>query len=227
MSQPNPQAQQQAQMESVYQATVQAIRNYQRNPAAFTDQHLNAMKKAADMFGIPFEVRFSGKRAFKKGAYELGEGLTLGLLPDSWDPGAMNAGESVAGAAGGLLGLATPAGLAFKGASAGIKLARGIQAGTAAQRQSTLLKCATRILENDSLPVKARAKAADMLMGGEKLASKMLKSPRMKSVAEFALKHPNYARAAIGGPIFLATQNMLAGGPDEEEVIEPDMMQQQ
>ena len=212
--QQDPRAAQQAQMQSVYQATVDAIRNYRQNPKAFDESHLAAMKKAADMFGIPFEVPFSAARAFKKGAYELGEGLTLGLLPDSLDPGAMNTGESIAGMAGGLLGLATPIGLGFKGISVAGKLATRVARG-----ESVTAGALTKYLA--STPPAVRK----YLEGGAAGVSKVMQSTAAKNFAkkamEFAAVHPTAFKAMIGGPIFLASRNML-GGSDQEEV-DPNM----
>ena len=211
-----PQAQQQQQMQQIYQATVQAIKNYQANPAAFNEGHLKAMKKAADMFGIPFEVPFSAARAFKKGAYELGEGLTLGLLPNSLDPGAMNTGESIAGGVGGLLGLAAPAGLAFKGIGFAGKVAARAAAG-----ESVTAGALTKYLATTPPAIRK------YLEGGAAGVSKVLQSAFAKKFAKqataFAATHPTAFKAIVGGPLFLASKNLLQGAPDEEQLMEPSM----
>jgi len=226
-AQASPQAQQQQRMQMIYQATVAAIRNYKNNPAAFTDAHLKAMKSAADAFGIPFEVPFSAGRAFAKGAYELGEGLTLGLLPNSWDPGAMNTGESIAGVAGGLLGLAAPIGIGLKGASMGMRGLRLASEAKVAGRTSKLLNFALRVGAREDIPAGVRAAVMTAAQTGERAATNILTSPAAKRIADFALRHPAYTKLAIGGPLFLASRRLFEEAPPQDQLMEPGMEDQQ
>lgn len=120
-------------MARMYQQVASAVNQYHGNPAMFTEAQVKQLKAAADSMGIAMSVSFSPGRAFKKGLYELGEGLTFGLLPNRWDPGALNTGEDIAGGIGGLLGLAMPVGA---GVWAGGKALQGAQ--RLAVRGSTL-----------------------------------------------------------------------------------------
>ena len=109
-------------MARMYQQVSAAVNQYHGNPGVFTEAQVKQLKSAADAMGIAMSVGFSPGRAFKKGLYELGEGLTFGALPNRWDPGAMNTGEDIAGGVGGLLGLAMPVG---GGLALGSKAMRG------------------------------------------------------------------------------------------------------
>jgi len=52
-------------------------------------------------------------RALGKGAYEFADTALLGILPESWDPGARTSGEEFAGDIGGLLGMVGPAAVGY------------------------------------------------------------------------------------------------------------------
>lgn len=120
---------QQDQMQKIYQATQSAIAQYYKNPDMFRDEEIAEIKKAADSLGMSFSPNFSGKRALKNAAYELGEGLTFGLLPNSFKPASLNPLEDLAGTAGGLLGLAAPIGLGAKAGKMAVKGATALSKG--------------------------------------------------------------------------------------------------
>ena len=218
-AQQDPQARQQEQMQMLYEKTRRTIALYQQSPEVFSPDQLKTLKKAADAFGIPFEVPFNTGRAIKKGLYELGEGLTLGLLPNSMDPGAMNAGETIAGGVGGILGLAAPVGLGIKGAGFAAKLV-----GRAARGQSLTAGALTRYLATTPPAVRK------YLEGGAAAASKVAQSSAVRKLSRQAMTlaatHPTAFKLAFGGPIFLATKNMF-GGTEDEGVMEPGLEPQQ
>jgi hypothetical protein len=113
--------QQQMEMQRAHQMVMSGIQMYEQNPNAFNATQVRSLVEGAQSLGIDWSPSFSVQRAFKKGLYELGEGLSFGLVPNSWDPGAYNAGEEIAGGIGGLLGLAAPIGVGAKA----VGLARG------------------------------------------------------------------------------------------------------
>lgn len=120
---------QQNQAAQLFQATSRLVNQYYQNPSMFTDDETKQIYAAAKSLGIPFEAKFSGNRAVKKGLYELGEGLSFGLLPNSLDPGAMNTGEELAGMAGGLAGLVAPGYVGLKVGRGAARMAEGIAGG--------------------------------------------------------------------------------------------------
>lgn len=116
-------------LQRMYKQVTEAINMYYSYPDSFSSDQLKRLKGAADSLGIGFSPNFSTGRAVKKGLYELGEGLTLGLLPNSWDPGALNDAEALAGSVGGLLGLATPVGVAAKAGGGALRIAKNLASG--------------------------------------------------------------------------------------------------
>jgi hypothetical protein len=227
----------QDQMQRIYQATQTAVSQYYKNPAMFTDEEVSQIKKAADSLGISFSPNFSGKRALKNAAYELGEGLTFGLLPNSFKPTTLNPLEDLAGTAGGLLGLAAPIGVGMKAGKMAMrgaeKLAAGKGIGIAAKRafgaDAKGIAAAINGIKNKSIRKKmiSLAMKAQHAMGSQGIknfAGRALEAKIPGMVPMLGGKSALQYGSGIGAGMMA---NKFFDQPSEEELMEQQMLQQQ
>tara|TARA_R100000655_G_scaffold15723_3_gene34713 strand:+ start:2343 stop:2972 length:630 start_codon:yes stop_codon:yes gene_type:complete len=94
-----------------YRKAVELVSRYNKNPQLFDKNQGESIAQIAYMYDLPFKAESKG---MQKLLYNMGEGLTLGMLPNSWEPreiGEDYGFESLSGkigsGVGDLLGLAT------------------------------------------------------------------------------------------------------------------------
>ena len=112
-----------------YRKAVELVNKYNKNPELYNKDQGEQIAQIAYMYDLPFEAESKG---MKKLLYNMGEGLTLGMLPNSWEPreigedyGFESMSGKIGGGVGDLLGLA--GGLATGGALFGAG-AKGLKA---------------------------------------------------------------------------------------------------
>lgn len=116
-----------------YRKAVELVGRYNKNPQLFNKSQGESIAQIAYMYDLPFEAESKG---MQKLLYNAGEGLTLGMLPNSWEPreigedyGFESMSGKIGGGVGNLLGLAggvaTGTGLLGAGAR-GLKAVGGL-----------------------------------------------------------------------------------------------------
>lgn len=188
-------------MQRAHETVLRGIQMYEQNPDMFSTEQIRSLMEGAQALGISWSPQFSGSRALKKGIYELGEGLTFGLLPNSLDPGAFTPGEQIAGGIGGILGLVGPgllAGGAVKYSRAGLNaIGKGLEKGAVIKPVASALR--------------GRVPAAFTKMGirGARGLETALRSPKLQQMALRAAASKWGLRAAVGLPTFAMTNRMF------------------
>tara|TARA_R100000664_G_C2743791_1_gene131916 strand:- start:594 stop:1190 length:597 start_codon:yes stop_codon:yes gene_type:complete len=108
-----------------YRKAVELVNKYNKNPELYNKDQGEAIAQIAYMYDLPFEAKSKG---MKKLLYNMGEGLTLGMLPNSWEPreigedyGFESLSGKIGGGVGDLLGLVGGVGAGAGLLGAGVK----------------------------------------------------------------------------------------------------------
>lgn len=196
------------QMQKVQEMVLTGIQMYEQNPGMFSTDQVKELVAGAEALGLSWRPNFDAGRAVRKGLYEMGEGLTLGLLPNSWDPGAYTAGEQIAGGVGGLLGLAAPLGIAGKAVS-------GVRAGASAVgrglSKGSIVNPVVRALKSRT----SRGIAATAGRTARTLEN-ALRTTRAKALAGRLAGSKWGIRAGVGLPTFAITNRMFDTTAEDE-----------